>query len=554
MTTRRTFIASAGAFVSLRAQCAEKPLWKAGIVTDTHVARTRASCELVRKACELFAENDIDIFVNCGDIADRYYPEAYPILNEITNAAFPSKPPRKIWVYANHDRIDRQEEPWEKVMVDVKRLLSATNDIYDLIEMQGYPLLVFPQWLDFARAEKMIADVCANPKYAGKPVFVFDHVPPEDTTDNSVTWGSRGRRELYSKYPRIVNVSGHAHGSLRSELNIWQGAFTSVNMGCLQVWGGHAVGGAPKSKKNYGAVVMEVYCDRIVFRRFDVRTKEEYGADERWTVPVPFDPKTAPYRRDRVTAVEPVPQFPEGAALSLKALSPFAAVEMSFPRAKGRHGTYIYKVQVTTPDGEALARNDMFGQFYLPEGERDAVLVRNLSAGYFDPGRKYRVRITPCNCFGVGGRPIEADFTAPEATGFDTLFESSDPMKDCPFMTQLEGGKRVKAADGWYSIGPGNFRLELPNGIWKERGRYRFTVDMETIQPDPRTWTLVLRYPGPPLKNANARIATPRGESGKTRYVIEFTEEHLGRNYYLLVREGGKGKVRFGKVKLEFSR
>ena len=439
-------------------------------------------------------------------------------------------------------------------MADVKRLLSATNDFYDIIDMQGYPLLVFPQWLDFARAEKMIADVCADEKYAGKPVFVFDHVPPEDTTDNSVTWGNRGRRDLFSKYPRVVNITGHAHGSLRSELNIWQGAFTSVNMGCLQVWGGHAVGGAPTSKKNYGAVVMEVYCDRIVFRRFDVRTKEEYGADERWTVPLPFDPKTAPYRRDRTAALEPVPQFPEGAALSLRALSPFTAVEMSFPRAKGRHGTYIYKVQVTTPDGEALARNDMFGQFYLPERERAAVLVRNLSAGYFDPGRKYRVRITPCNCFGVGGRPIEADFTAPEATGFDTLFESSDPMEDCPFMTQLEGGKQVKAADGWYSIGPGNFRLELPNGIWKERGRYRFTIDMETIQPDPRTWTLVLRYPGPPLKNANARIATPRGESGKTRYVIEFTEEHQGRNYYLLVREGGKGKIRFGNVKLEFSR
>ena len=113
----------------------------------------------------------------------------------------------------------------------------------------------------------------------------------------------------------------------------------------------------------------------------------------------------------------------------------------------------------------------------------------------------------------------------------------------------------MKAAGGWYSIDRGFFfRLELPNGIWKERGRYRFTVDMETSQPGPRTWTLVLRYPGPPLENANARIATPRGESGKMRYVIEFTEKHLGRNYYLLVSEGGKGKIRFSKVKLEFSR
>lgn len=547
---RRAFLASSGAFVALSARGEDKPLWKAGIVTDTHVKRTRESCELVKKACDLFAEQGIDIFINCGDIADHYYPEAYPILKELTDAAFPAKPPRKIWVYANHDRIDRQDEPWEKVMVDVKRLLGATNDIYDLVDMNGYPLLVFPQWLDMERAEKTIAGVCADPKYAGKPVFIFDHVPPEATTDNSITWGSRARLDLYSKFPRIVNVTGHSHGSLRSELNIWQGGFTSVNMGCLQVWGGHAVGGAPASKKNYGAVVMEVYADRLVFRRFDVRTKEEYGADERWTVPLPFDPATAPYRRGRTMETEPVPQFPAGATLALKADSPFTAVDMTFPRAEGKHGTYIYKVQVTTPEGEPLTRNDMFGQFYLPEGERTATLVRKLSAGYFDPGKRYRVRITPCNCFGKGGKPIEAEFTAPAADGFKTLFESADPMAECPFMTGLDGGKRIKAKDGWYDIGAGNHRLEFPDGLWAGKGRFRFTVDMETKQTAVRTWTLVLRNPNP-LKNANARIATPAGDSGKMRYVIEFTKGNPKFLYYLLVREGSAGSIRFNHVKIE---
>ena len=547
---RRAFLASSGAFVALRARGGETPLWTAGIVTDTHVARTRASCELVKKACDLFAEKGIDIFINCGDIADHHYPEAYPILKELTDAAFPGKPPRKIWVYANHDHIDRKDEPWEKVMEDVKRLLSATNGFYDLIDMNGYPLVVFPQWLDMNRAEKMLSDVCNDPKYAGKPVFVFDHVPPEDTTDNSITWGSRARLDLFSKFPRIVNVTGHAHGSLRSELNIWQGAFTSVNMGCLQVWGGHAVGGAPESKKNYGAVVMEVFADRLVFRRFDVRTKAEYGVDEPWTVPLPFDPATAPYRRKLTTATEPVPQFPAGATLVLKANSPFTAVEMQFPRAEGRHGTYIYKVQVTTPEGEPLARTDMFGQFYLSEGERAATLVRNLSAGYFDPGKRYRVRITPCNCFGKGGKPIEAEFTAPAVEGYKTVFESDDPMSECPFMTGLAGGKRIQAKDGWYEIGAGNHRLEFPDGLWEGKGRFRFTVDMDTKQTAVRTWTLVLRNPKP-LKNANARIATPAGESGKMRYVIEFTKGNPDFFYYLLVREGGSGSIRFNHVKIE---
>jgi hypothetical protein len=421
--------------------------------------------------------------------------------------------------------------------------------------MNGYPLLVFPQWLDMERAEKTIAGVCADPKYAGKPVFIFDHVPPVATTDNSITWGSRARLDLYSKFPRIVNVTGHSHGSLRSELNIWQGGFTSVNMGCLQVWGGHAVGGAPASKKNYGAVVMEVYADRLVFRRFDVRTKEEYGADERWTVPLPFDPATAPYRRGRTTETEPVPQFPAGATLALKADSPFTAVDMTFPRAEGKHGTYIYKVQVTTPEGEPLTRNDMFGQFYLPARERAATLTLKLSAGYFDAGKKYRVRLTPCNCFGKGGKPIEAEFTAPAAEGYKTLFESADPMSECPFMTGMEGGKRLVSKDGWYEIGIGCQRLEFPGMDWRANGRYRFTIDMETKQRDVRTWTLVLRNANPRRKAyAHARIATPRGDSGKMRYVTDFDKSRPELHFNLLVQEGGKGSVRFNHVKIEYAK
>ena len=555
LLTRKTFIQSAGAFVALQARGATTaPLWTAGIVTDTHVNRTRESCALVKAACDLFAAHGVDIFVNCGDIADHYYPEAYPILKEITDGAFPAKTPQKIWIYANHDHIDRQNEPWRVVMADVKRLLGATNEFFDVMDFKGCPLVSLPQWYtynatDYARVEKMLADVCA--KYPTGPVFVFDHVPPFDTTDNSVTWGDAKRRELYSKFPRVVDICGHAHGSLRSELNIWQGAFTAVNMGCLQVWGGHAVGAAPESKRNYGAVVMEVYPARLVFRRFDVRTKVEYGASEPWTVPLPFDPATAPYRRERTALTEPVPAFPAGATLALSPDEPFSALTLAFPRAEGVHGTYIYKVEVTSAEGTSLARCDLFGQFYLPENAREPRLVRRLSAGYFEPGRSYRVRVTPCNCFGKGGRPIEAAFTAPSARPGIPLFASADPMAECGFWTGLAGGKRLKAKDGWYMIGGGNYRLVFPDGTWgTEKGKFRFTVDLEMEQEGARTWTLVLRNPEP-LKNANARIATPRGASGLSRYVIEFTRHDPAHNYYLLVREGGPGRIRFKSIRIE---
>ena len=161
------------------------------------------------------------------------------------------------------------------------------------------------------------------------------------------------------------------------------------------------------------------------------------------------------------------------------------------------------------------------------------------------------MRVTPCNCFGKGGRPIEDTFTAPSARPGTALFASADPMSDCGFWTGLAGGKQVKATDGWYVIGGGNYRLVFPDGVWgKEKGKFRFTVDLETEQEGPRTWTLVLRHPEP-LANANARIATPIGASGLSRYVIEFVRRDSAHNYYLLVREGGPGRIRFKSVRIE---
>lgn len=550
-TSRRNFLVSSGAFVALCARGAEKPLWTAGIVTDTHVNRTRKSCALVQKACDLFAKRNVDLVVNCGDIADLYYPEAYPILKEITDGAFPSKEPKKIWVYANHDRCRREKEPWERVFADVKRLLGGTHEFYDLIDMKGFPLLVIPQFADFKRVEKMISDVCADPKYAGKPVLLFDHVPPYGTTDNSMRWGDSRRLELYSKFPRLVVVCGHSHSSLYSEQNIWQGAFSVVGMGCLATWSGRAVGRPPEGKRSYGAVVLEAFADRLVFRRFDVRTGREICADRLWTIPFPFNPETAPYRRDRAAKREPLPQFPASAELTLGTDSPFSALAMKFPAAGGDAGTYIYRVDVRSEKGKA-ARIDLFGQFHLDVSERQKIVERRIEAAYFEPGGRYRVRITPCNAFGGEGRPLEAEFTAPAATcdGWKTVFETSNPMKECPYFAGKAGGVRQVAENGWYRMDRGYFRLEFPGNAWDGTGMYRFTVDMETEQGTGRTWTLVLRNPNP-SKNANARIFTPTGKSGNSRYVITFEKTNPKYRYCLLVREGEEGRIRFNRVKIE---
>ena len=109
-----------------------------------------------------------------------------------------------------------------------------------------------------------------------------------------------------------------------------------------------------------------------------------------------------------------------------------------------------------------------------------------------------------------------------------------------------------KVKNGFYQHPGGNTRLEFPKDVWKApaKARFRFTVDMQMKQPGSRFWTVVLRNPVP-VENANNRIATPAGDSGVQRYVIEFAKRKDFHNYYLLIREGHAGEIRFNYIKIE---
>ena len=112
----------------------------------------------------------------------------------------------------------------------------------------------------------------------------------------------------------------------------------------------------------------------------------------------------------------------------------------------------------------------------------------------------------------------------------------------------------MKREGDFYIHDAHNARLELPGHIWKnipKNARLRFTADIHAIQKNDlfRQWTIVLRHPTP-LSNACHRIYTLSDESVR-RFVINFKMVNTDHRYYLLLREGEPGKVRFNYVKIE---
>jgi hypothetical protein len=255
-----------------------------------------------------------------------------------------------------------------------------------------------------------------------------------------------------------------------------------------------------------------------------------------------------------MVANTPAPSFPDNARLAISVDNPFSAVKLGIPCVGTEEGVYRHRVQVFDEKGVQIVMCDVFGQFHLPVDERAPVFERSLDASLFDPGVNYRVRVTPCNCFGVGGKPIEATFTAPGRNPAATvIFETDDPVRDCTFRRGLEGGSPIEAKDGWFPVASGNNRLEFPAHVWDGiplGTRLRFMAEVETDQSSRKTWTMVLRHPKP-LKNATGRVATPNGRSERMRYAFVFATRHKQPAYYLLVREGGEGRIRFSRIRIE---
>ena len=572
---RRKFIGCAGAFpiVGMAAFGEEKPLLRIGVMTDTHIGETKASCRRVKMACELFRKRGVDMVVNVGDLADYHYPKGYAAYRAVVEEAFAgvaeAERPKELFVYAAHDTFAwggcKKRSEWPKhideAFADMQRLVGASNGPYAEGSIKGFPYVVFPQvmkgGLDFARIEKMIADaVKANP---GKPVFVFAHVPPADTTRTGR--GDARKTALFSKYPQIVNISGHVHGSLADERAIWQGAFTSVSAGCLQNWGDGRdgiVGNNVPRMQNYGAMVVEVFSSRIVFRRFDVRDGEEYHAEAPWMIPWPFDPATAPYRHAVREENAGIPSFAAGAALTVsRGGEQSGGVVLSCPAAAGEPRPFMYRVRLDRmgEDGKWLAhaRRDFFGDFWMRAQDRPKDYAFDFASPYFDAGNRYRFRVAPVNCWGTEGKPLVAEFVAASPARTPRVaWQTDDAMKDCQFRPGLVGGAPLPQDGGFFKMGSGNARLEFPKDVWAgpKGAMFRFSIDIHAVQGGWPTWTIMLRNPNP-MKNAVNRVSTPDGDAGMLRYVFEFAKADAAYSYYLLVREGGEGKVRFGRVRIE---
>ena len=528
----------------------ESPIMRVGVVSDTHVNEKPQSAFLVGEAYKLFRQQKVDVVINCGDIADHYTDAGYRNYRDAAAAAYGNeKLPIEFFAYANHDLLRRKGETQDRVFADVKKHLKIFHEPESVTKIRGYNFVTVRQSVGQPKFEELIAKAVKDTP--DKPVFLIDHIPAWNTVYDSDTWGSGWRRQVLEKYPQVVQLSGHVHGTLANELNIWQGKFTAVNAGGLAYWHEVLQGNVVASRHSDMVLIIEVFQEKLVLRRFFAKTKREYQPDTPWVVSLPYDESKPVYSPEKRNAASSAPEFAPGSKISVVFDAEGATVK--FPRAQHKDGVFYYQVQLFRKDDGKwvrFTRRDVAGDFDCdPRPETIETFINN---GYFDSNKEYKIEVAPYHVFGKAGRPISGEFASGEVkTESTVVFESSDPMKDCPFLRGLSGDTPVQRdADGYYDV-KGEVRLVFPDQIWEgpTYTQFRVTVKMHARQGKLR-WTLTMRNPTP-QSNGNNRFYTEPGDHGVQRYVIDMYKSHPKYKYYLLIREGSPGKVRFDSIRIE---
>lgn len=546
-------------------------IMRLGVVSDTHIGRTSESCRRAKLAMELFRSLGVDAVINCGDIAELHYPTGYVAYREMMDNVFSGglSRPLEVYAYAWHDACAYRGR-WGSVVQDapqafddVQKLLKAPNGHTASFKFNGYRFLIMPQFtgckgfLSWKEYEKAVASACRETP--DRPVFVIDHVPPFATVYCSGNWGSWQARQILNRYPQVVVLSGHVHGSLRNDMLIWQREFTVINAGCLQEWSGHFANASPAVRQSYGVVTVDVYPEQLLVRRWDIRDRSEIESNRRWSIPLPFSAKDAPYRIDNRRRDEIPPQFRTQDALTVSCEGmPFSGWRLKFPGDTPDAMCYRVAVQSRDVSGSwrTFASREVISEYWMRPSERTGGAECFLPDVLFEPSRRYRFAVTPVGQYGSVGKELSVEVTAPKEFRASTVvFESKDPANEYGFFRASGDKARHRSnTDGFCGpTGADRNFLKLPTGAFKGSAgaRFRLVLDMQTSLPrDGAVWYAKL-WDAAEGRAVSGRIVMPAGEV-RTQYVFDYVKKDESKTdtCYVCFEWSGGGKVRFCGVKL----
>ena len=435
-----------------------KPNISFGVISDIHIT-TPESTAVFRRALEYFRDRKVDAVIVSGDLSDWGLRSGLMYVADAWYSVFPDdlapdgRKVEKLFCTGNHDydgywygdmtldmHVQGYSEEEALVKLGMKNCWEeAFHEPFAPIRrrtVKGYDF-ISAEWKEgegwHKEAEKWFAQngESLDPK---KPFFFFTHYPLGGTTSSS----GRSASETYptvsafKQMPNAVAFSGHCHWTLNDERSIWQGEYTALavpSMSYTTIPGGYENGGdsrrgnpkasmmkipsRPELREAQGYLV-SVFDDRMEVERRDFT--EGVEAAPAWIVTPPAAAASR-YAFANTEKRTPVPEFPEGAAVSANVCNTedrdghwAIMMRLEFPSARARKGrVFDYEVRIEMEDGSVpTVKRFLAPAFYRLERDEPARQSFLFNAMALPETGKYRFRVYPRNCFGACGKPIES--------------------------------------------------------------------------------------------------------------------------------------------------
>jgi predicted MPP superfamily phosphohydrolase len=370
------------------------------VLSDTHFDNREGNGETsdvkVSRALQnlTLRNGPLDAIFNAGDLTDHGYESEYDhLLAYFTNPEYVPQGVPAYYLMGNHDNYGGE----------YRYLAKTRQPMNQYLEIRGYPFITVSQTgsltTDYNHAAQRFLresheDAAAN--YPGKPIFVFVHVPAQNTC-----YGSGGGSPIFPPllrpYPQVILFSGHSHSPMGDARSIWQGEYTAINDGSTNY---SSVSDNGNRAEGYNRVTEGLIVDlkdggnTVEIMRLDTRRNEEILP--RWAVHAPYDGSNfAGEYRGRNGL--PAPVFAADGNSRVTASANGGTLTVTFPQATDDEQVHHYLIDVLdAADNSVLQSANRFSLHYL-----NSEMPQSLSVEFtgLPAGRQLKIRITAVDAF-----------------------------------------------------------------------------------------------------------------------------------------------------------
>ncbi len=351
---------------------------------------------------------NLDAVLVAGDFTGGGAEKEYQIYTKIIEENKKDET-QVLTILGNHEFIDYRDvdatvgyDVYKKYInedVDTDVVINGYHFIGVSYDDNGSTFSGKKEWLD----ERLKNATAEDPD---KPVFVYQHPHPALTVYGSVNWGDVDTRAVLSKYPQVVNFSGHSHYAASDPRSVWQGEFTAVGCGSLSAFMGnlnYIEGDQDAPGNSGGAWLVEADADgNVSMKLYDIENRMFFqNIDYYFTDLSKTSKRTYTWRQQK--ALDTAPEFPEGANVT-SSVDENGDTIITFPEAEGYYPAENYKIKVTR-NSKTVYSETVISEYVRATDDDVTVNLGQLDAG------EYKVKIVAYSPYAKKGEKIKQTIT-----------------------------------------------------------------------------------------------------------------------------------------------